>query len=370
MMNRAAGIGSLMRAGPAPGRAGLSHLARGEVVLPNAAMQADPRLRGRAAQAMASRGRNPAQYTVGQQNLRNPSTGVPMFADLIYTENGWVDPSTGQAADFGGGNSFANSGTNYSGPANFDPVTGRTRVASFGGLPTIAGRQIGDIVEFSERTPESQGFITSFGTEAGRTASVDTLAQPFRDARNQGITATPDMSPYFAGGVNPVYGAQGLPAAPQQNVQDQASNFPAFSTPQTYDQWRMTRNPTGKGMENTLFGQTQTAGSDSGVTGQGMQMPNVLAGQMPVAGASWGTPGTALGFGRENTANDPSILRSGYNDLSLSPSIYSAAFGANGLMGQQSGIAFSGQNPMTGGQNGQQNQYATPYGAFNAAFRY
>ncbi|MBK8246197.1 MAG: hypothetical protein IPK85_02140 [Gemmatimonadetes bacterium] len=366
MMNRA-GIGSLMRAGPAPGRAGLSHLARGEAVIPNAAMNADPSLRQRAMMAMASRGRNPSQFTVGQRNLRNPSTGAPMFADLIYTENGWVDASTGQAADFGGGNSFANSGTNYNGSANYDPVTGSVRVASFGGLPTSAGRQIGDVIQFEDMTPEQQGFYSApTGSIGAPGSTINDLAEPFRQARQQGVEANPNMAINPVSGVNPVYGLSG-PGTPQPVTQ---SDFPSFTAPQTYDQWQQTRNPSGKNVPNTLFGQTQTAGGNAGFSTGGMEMPNVLAGQMPVAGASWGTPGTALGFGRENTANDPSILRSGYNDLSLSPSIYSAAFGANGLMGPQSGIAFSGQNPMTGGQNGQQNQYGTPYGAFNTAFRY
>ena len=332
MMNRAAGIGSLMRAGPAPGRAGLSHLARGEAVIPNAAMQADPMLRQRAMMAMASRGRNPSQFTVGNRNLRNPSTGMPMFADLVYVDGQYVDASTGRPADFSGGTGFADTG--YVAPA---PGTSKY----YPGLPT---------------TPDT-GYTDPSGGKYYPPSGEKTY--PFVET----TTPQPAGQKYYPSA--PV----SEPLAPQQNIQDQAADFSSFNSPQTYDQWRQSRNPSGKGMENTLFGQTQTAGSDGGVSGAGMQMPNVLAGQMPI-GSQWGTPGTALGFGRENTANDPSILRSGYNDLSLSPSIYSAAFGANGLMGPQSGIAFSGQNPMTGGQNGQQNQYGTPYGAFNTAFRY
>lgn len=345
MMNRA-GIGSLMRAGPAPGRAGLSHLARGEAVIPNAAMRADPSLRQRAMQSMASRGRNPSQFTVGQQNLRNPSTGMPMFADLVYRDGQYVDAATGQPANFGGDTgSFANTGTTYSGPAGFDPATGRVTVGSFGGLPTIKGRQIGETVEFADLSPSGQGMLASFGNPAARGVAPSVLAEPFIQAQQQGITPTPSMSPYF-----------------QQN---QAADFSSFSQPQTYDQWAQTRNPSGKNMPNTLFGQTQSGGQDAGFSTGGMQMPNVLAGQMPVPGASWGTPGTALGFGRENTANDPSILRSGYNDGSLSQSIYSGAFGA----GPQSGIAFSGQNLMNPNQPNQQNQYGGGFG-FNSAFKY
>ena len=331
MLNRA-GIGSLMRAGPAPGRAGLSHLARGEAVIPNAAMQADPMLRQRAMMAMASRGRNPSQFTVGNRNLRNPSTGMPMFADLVYVDGQYVDAATGRPADSSGGTGFADTG--YVAPA---PGTSKY----YPGLPT---------------TPDT-GYTDPSGGKYYPPSGEKTY--PFVET----TTPQPAGQKYYPSA--PV----SEPLAPQQNIQDQAADFSSFNSPQTYDQWRQSRNPSGKGMENTLFGQTQTAGSDGGVSGAGMQMPNVLAGQMPI-GSQWGTPGTALGFGRENTANDPSILRSGYNDLSLSPSIYSAAFGANGLMGPQSGIAFSGQNPMTGGQNGQQNQYGTPYGAFDRAFRY
>jgi hypothetical protein len=329
MMNRAAGIGSLMRAGPAPGRAGLSHLARGEAVIPNAAMNADPSLRQRAMMAMASRGRNPSQFTVGQRNLRNPSTGMPMFADLVYVDGQYVDASTGQPASFSGG-SYADTG--YVAP---EPGTSKY----YPGLPTA---------DTGYEAPTGDKFYPA------PTPTQDPSGGKYYPGLSTGATEPP-----------PTYAPPSSPEAPPPSL-----DFSAFTAPQTYEQWQQTRNPSGKNVPNTLFGQTQTAGGNAGFSTGGMEMPNVLAGQMPVAGASWGTPGTALGFGRENTANDPSILRSGYNDLSLSPSIYSAAFGANGLMGQQSGIAFSGQNPMTGGQNGQQNQYGTPYGAFNTAFRY
>ena len=331
MLNRA-GIGSLMRAGPAPGRAGLSHLARGEAVIPNAAMQADPMLRQRAMMAMASRGRNPSQFTVGNRNLRNPSTGMPMFADLVYVDGQYVDASTGRPADFSGGTGFADTG--YVAPA---PGTSKY----YPGLPT---------------TPDT-GYTDPSGGKYYPPSGEKTY--PFVET----TTPQPAGQKYYPSA--PV----SEPLAPQQNIQDQAADFSSFNSPQTYDQWRQSRNPSGKGMENTLFGQTQTAGSDGGVSGAGMQMPNVLAGQMPI-GSQWGTPGTALGFGRENTANDPSILRSGYNDLSLSPSIYAGAFGGTGMLGNASGIAFSGQSPLMPGQSGQQKQYgAAPYG-FNSAFQY
>jgi len=382
MIHRA-GIGSLMRAGSAPGRAGLSHLGRGEVVLPNAAMNADPALRQRAMRSMAMQGRNPSQYTVGGQNSRNPMTGRPEFADMIYTENGWVDPSTGQAMDFGGGNDFANSGTNYNGAVNYDPTSGSLRVASFAGMPSVRGREIGEVIQFQDMTPEQQAKYSSPVGDFGMTMTE--MAQPFRQAREQGIAADPSMSVNPVTGYNPVYGPSGMgfgtpsgggapnqmtptPTAPQQNAGSSAPDFGSFSAPQTYDEWRMSRNPGGKGVSNTLFGQTQTAGADGGVTGQGMQMPNVMAGQMPVPGQQWGTPGTALGFARDNTANDPSILKSGYSDISLSPSVYSGAFGGSGFA-PQSGIAFSGQGA-GGGYGQQQNPQAAGNFGFGNAFRY
>lgn len=361
MMNRA-GIGSLVRAGPAPGRAGLSHLARGEAVIPNAAMNADPSLRQRAMMAMASRGRNPSQFTVGQQNLRNPSTGMPMYADLIYTDQGWVDASTGQAANFSGSGGFADTG--FVAPAPGTPKQYGGSVPSFNDT-MIGGLSPTDPNNKLVQMPQILANVTMPDYSGGDAPRIDgpRPEAPYRPPANTTLIGpkpeftSPTPDPGFA----PLM--EGYAPPPEQQA-----NFASFSAPQTYDQWAQTRNPSGKNMPNTLFGQTQTGGQDAGFnTGGGMQMPNVLAGQMPVPGASWGTPGTALGFGRENTANDPSILRSGYNDLSLSPSIYSGAFGAG--MGQQSGIAFSGQNPMSPNQPNQQQQYGSNFG-FNSAFRY
>ena len=346
MMQRA-GIGSLMRAGPAPGRAGLSHLGRGEVVLPNAAMNADPALRQRAMRSMAMQGRNPSQYTVGGMNSRNPMTGRPEFADMIYTENGWVDPSTGQAMDFGGGNDFANSGTVE--PTNWGALYSSVATGTDG-----ASQAARDMIQ--------------------RNTLADPTLLPEMNAQT-GLDWSGIAQPPVGGGTNPLFGGGGAPnqmtptpTAPQQNADSSAPDFGSFSAPQTYDEWRMSRNPGGKAVPNTLFGQTQTAGSDGGVTGQGMQMPNVMAGQMPVPGQQWGTPGTALGFARDNTANDPSILKSGYSDISLSPSVYSGAFGGAGFA-PQSGIAFSGQGA-GGGYGQQQNPQAAGNFGFGNAFRY
>lgn len=382
MMNRS-GLSSLV--GGAPQRGGLAHLARGETVLPSRAMQMDPSLRQHAMSSMARQGRDPMQYTVGARNLRNPSSGLSQFADLIYTENGYVDAATGQAMDFGGGNDFANSGTNYNGAVNYDPTSGSLRVASFAGMPSVRGREIGEVIQFQDMTPEQQAKYSSPVGDFGMTMTE--MAQPFRQAREQGIAADPSMSVNPVTGYNPVYGPSGMgfgtpsggnmngmqalapPAnAPQQNADSSAPDFGSFSAPQSYDEWRMSRNPGGKGVPNTLFGQTQTAGSDGGVSGQGMQMPNVMAGQMPVPGQQWGTPGTALGFARDNTANDPSILKSGYSDISLSPSVYSGAFGGSGFA-PQSGIAFSGQGA-GGGYGQQQNPQAAGNFGFGNAFRY
>lgn len=355
-----AGIGSLMRAGPAPGRAGLSHLARGEAVIPNAAMQADPMLRQRAMMAMASRGRNPMQYTVGQQNMRNPSTGAPMYADIVYVDGQYVDASTGQPADFGGGeNSVANIGT-FAPPAAGTPKQYGTVMENdtmFIGAPSSGPSKldtIGNVMSNLSTAIEQ--------ADSGYTAPTGPKYMPPTGGKTPGTI--------YSGVSDPVVDAPVFVPLPSPEPEP-PSDFPSFSTPQTYDQWSQTRNPSGKNMPNTLFGQTQAGGADSGFNTGGMQMPNVLAGQIPVPGAQWGTPGTALGFGRENTANDPSVLRSGYNDSSLSQSIYSGAFGGlPGMVGQQSGIAFSGQNPMTGGgQSNQQKQYGGNFG-FNSAFRY
>ena len=332
MLNRS-GIGSLMRAGPAPGRAGLSHLARGEAVIPNAAMRADPALRQRAMQSMASRGRNPAQFTMGQQNLRNPSTGMPMFADLVYQNGQYVDAATGQPASFSGGG-YADTG--YVGPAPGTP------------------KQFGTVTPYVDET-----YVPPTGPKEWGT--VDATPVTPTGPKSWGSTSAVEEVPQTY-----------VPLPSPEEPPPPSMDFSAFTTPQTYEQWQQTRNPSGKNVPNTLFGQTQTAGGNAGFSTGGMEMPNVLAGQMPVAGASWGTPGTALGFGRENTANDPSILRSGYNDLSLSPSIYSAAFGANGLMGPQSGIAFSGgYNPGAANQAAYQQRSGgdVPFG-FNSAFKY
>ena len=338
MIHRA-GIGSLMRAGSAPGRAGLSHLGRGEVVLPNAAMNADPALRQRAMRSMAMQGRNPSQYTVGGQNSRNPMTGRPEFADMIYTENGWVDPSTGQAMDFGGGNDFANSGTNQGGAAVNQPSGPFANILAQVALARPVVEAVQAYAEENPIVPPTNSYNPQPSNNVG----------------------SPNIPP-------PVNVPLPSPEAPQQNAGSSAPDFGSFSAPQTYDEWRMSRNPGGKGVSNTLFGQTQTAGADGGVTGQGMQMPNVMAGQMPVPGQQWGTPGTALGFARDNTANDPSILKSGYSDISLSPSVYSGAFGGSGFA-PQSGIAFSGQGA-GGGYGQQQNPQAAGNFGFGNAFRY
>lgn len=343
MIHRA-GIGNLMRAGPAPGRAGLSHLGRGEVVLPNAAMNADPALRQRAMRSMAMQGRNPSQYTVGGQNSRNPMTGAREFADMIYTANGWVDPSTGQAMDFGSGNSFANSGVM---PAQQTDLYNDTYI---GGLaPNDPNNKLTQMDQILANVTDE--YPTS---DPGWTPRIEPYNPPPQPSNNAGSQNVPP----------PVNVPLPSPEPPPSGGTD----FGSFSAPQTYDEWRMSRNPGGKGVSNTLFGQTQTAGADGGVTGQGMQMPNVMAGQMPVPGQQWGTPGTALGFARDNTANDPSILKSGYSDISLSPSVYSGAFGGSGFA-PQSGIAFSGQGA-GGGYGQQQNPQAAGNFGFGNAFRY
>lgn len=363
MMNRA-GLSALI--GGAPRRGGLAHLARGETVIPSRAMAMDPSLRQHAMSSMARQGRDPMQYTVGARNLRNPSSGLSQFADLIYTENGYVDAATGQAADFSGGNEFANSGTNYNGSANYDPVTGSVRVASFGGLSSSRGREIGDVIQFGDMTPEQQAFYSApVGSIGAPGSTLNEMAQPFRDAQQQGITGDPSMSLNPISGFNPVYGLSGpgTPQLPQYaDVQQQAGPQPTYDqwqNPGTFDAWRAGRNPQGKGVQDQLYGQAMAAGTSMGI-GQQPGSPNVLGTQIPTQSSmQWGTPGTALGFATDNANSQPSILNSGYQTPA-----YAGGAGP-GWGGQGGGIGSPG---ISGGGGQQQGQRRQPN--LQAAFQY
>lgn len=79
----------------------VANVAPGEMVIPKGVMDGDPSLRQHVTSTMSSLGRDPAQYTVGHpRNSRNPRSGAREFADMIYTDRGWVDAGTGQNIDF------------------------------------------------------------------------------------------------------------------------------------------------------------------------------------------------------------------------------------------------------------------------------
>lgn len=345
------GIGTLIRNGPAPGRAGISHLARNEMVVPNAAMQRDPSLRRHAMMSMARMGRDPAQYVVGSgRNSRNPRTGAAEYADMYYDPNagGWVS-GTGAPIDFSASqDSYANTGT-------VDPNAWQAPA------PGTAKTYNGGASPFGPSEPPAYVQPEAGTPRYYPSAPAPTVPEPgtpkfYPSATMEQTTTQPTLAEV---------------QAPQQQVQQQTQDFSPWNAPQTYDQWRDTRNPAGKNVQNTLFGQT---------TGAGYSLPSTpltmgadqYAGQMPVGNpVPWSIPGTALGFGAENTGTDPSILNNGYQSNINSAAGY-GSFMPNALAGlfgggnQNGGIAFSGAS----GQ-----PYGQPYGGtgagdFRAPFRY
>lgn len=359
-MNRN-GIGSLIRNGPSPGRAGLSHLGSQEMVIPNAAMQASPGLRQRAMQTMARMGRNPQQYVMGSgRNSVNPRTGQPEFADMVYTENGWVDPNTGAPVD------FSQSSDNYANTGTSDPNAWQSPAAGSSKSYNGATSAYFDTGRGQEAPPP-----TYMAPEPGTPKVYN--PSPVYQPPSMG---TPKFYPPADGTpkqYNPVDTSSPFQPAVNAAVEQQASppyspDFGAWSAPQTYDQWRDTRNPAGKGVPNTLFGQASEAGAASPFTTPS-QMGDI--GQMPVGTPNpWSIPGTALGYASENGSNNPSILNNGYQN-SMSPGISGAA-GYNPLAGlfggnPNGGISFSGAG--TGGGAYGQQQNAPPPG-FVSSFRY
>ena len=355
MVNRY-GIGSLMRNGPAPGRAGLSalgqraHVADREMVLPNHAMRRDPSLREHAMRSMARMGRNPAQYVVGSgRNSRNPTTGAMEYADMFYDPNagGWVT-GTGAPIDFAASqDSYANTGT-VDPNAWQAPAPGTAKVYN-GNTSPFAPEEPAPVYQQPEAGtpkfyPPQPGTPKTYG---GNTSTYAMDTEP----------ALPSLST-----TEPTLADVQVQAAPQQ----QAPDFSPWNSPQTYDQWRDTRNPSGKGVQNTLYGQTTGAG----VALQPMTMGDSGGmGQMPVGNLTpWSIPGTSLGFGAENTGTDPSILNNGYQNAmtqnygSFMPNALAGLFGGN----QNGGIAFSGQGQQPFGQ-----QYGgTGTADFPSLFRY
>jgi hypothetical protein len=391
MVNRY-GIGSLMRNGPAPGRAGLSalgqkaHVADREMVLPNMAMRRDPSLREHAMRSMARMGRNPAQYVVGSgRNSRNPTTGAMEYADMFYDPNagGWVT-GTGAPIDFSASNdSFANTGTAdasspFSQTAPYPSAADRAAVAAFVQNRDTSGRDYSGSTLNNDPVERAKYYEATTPTAPEEPAPVYQQPeagppkfyppQPGTPKTYGGNTSTyamdtepalPSLSPS-----TPEPTLADVQAAPQQ--QQAAPDFSPWNSPQTYDQWRDTRNPSGKGVQNTLYGQTTGAG----VALQPMTMGDSGGmGQMPVGNpVPWSIPGTALGFGAANTGTDPSILNNGYQNAmtqnygSFMPNALAGLFGGN----QNGGIAFSGQGQQPFGQ-----QYGgTGTADFPSLFRY
>lgn len=319
MMNRA-GLSALI--GGAPRRGGLAHLAQGETVLPSRAMAMDPSLRQHAMSSMARQGRDPMQYTMGARNMRNPDSGLSMFADLIYTDQGWVSADTGQAADFTSNqNSAANTGT-FAPQATSTP-SGGSSLQNLLPLVNAVVQQVndqgGDSGATSNFTSQSPNWLQSVGNVA---SAVNSQTPP------------PAQEPA------PVQQQEAPPPPP---TLDQWQN------PGTYDAWRANRNPQGKNVSNQFYGNAIGAGQTMGLDVQQQLAPNVIGAQMPVPmQGQWTPPGTALGFASENTSDQPSILNSGYQQAVAMP--YGAVQGA-GWGGQGGGI---GNGPGGAGGAGRQ----------------
>ena len=354
MMNRT-GLAALV--GGAPRRGGLAHLAEGETVLPHRAMAMDPSLRHHAMASMARQGRDPMQYTMGARNLRNPGTGLSMFADLIYTDQGWVSADTKQAADFTQGNDFANYGTvaGPSGPTNpgYSPmgIDGRAIAQSLGMNPAVAQGQ-GTPEEIERFIQATQDYTAQVVAPARQQAYWDDPNQAV-DFGPQGQRMTvadmgPDwrptsgreeIEPVQTTPANYVSGFNAEPAGMTPGTEpyapQQAPTYDQWAAPGTFEAWRANRNPQGKGVQDQLYGQAVQPGTNLGIDPQQSLAPNVIGAQIPVPGNQWGQPGTALGFASNNTSDQPSILNSGYQQAMGMP--YGPVQGA-GWGGQGGGI--------------------------------
>lgn len=334
MMNRA-GLSALI--GGAPRRGGLAHLAQGETVLPSRAMAMDPSLRHHAMSSMARQGRDPMQYTMGARNMRNPDSGLSMFADLIYTDQGWVSADTGQAADFTSNqNSAANTGT-------FVPP------------PTGTPKQFGSVMEndtmfFGEPSPNDK--LLTIGNV------MDNLSTALEQADNGYVQPTgpkymPPSGPKTPGTIYSTIETAAPPEAPTfvplPSPEPPPPTLDEWQNPGTYDAWRANRNPQGKNVSNQFYGNAIGAGQNMGIDAQQQIAPNVIGAQMPVPmQGQWGAPGTALGFASDNNSDNPSILNSGYQQAVAMP--YGAVQGA-GWGGQGGGI---GNGPGGAGGAGRQ----------------
>lgn len=323
MMNRA-GLSALL--GGAPRHGGLAHLARGETVLPSRALTMDPSLRRHAMASMARQGRDPMRYTVGAGSMRNPASGLSQFADLIYTDQGYVDAATGMPADF--------SGSGYADTGYTAPAAGTSKY--YPGLPVV---------------------------DDGYTAPTGGKTYPFVETPAYTAPTGPKIYP----GPSVPAVEQAVTPVPQpeaQQVQQQPQTYDEWAAPNTYEAWRNTRNPQGKGFQDQLYGQAVGAGAGMAIDPQQQLAPNVLGTQIPVPmQTQWSTPGTALGFASDNTSDTPSILNSGYQQAVMMP--YGSGAGAGwGAPGGGIGGAGIGQ------QNGQRAAGSRQPPNFQAAFQY
>lgn len=342
MMDRA-GLASLMRPGgaPASGR-NLAHLAPGEMVLPQQLLQQRPMLRQHAMRSMAQQGRDPLRYTVGARNSRNPRTGGVEFADtgpLVYTDQGWVDSSTGQAPVYDNA-SYANTGT-------VDPNAWQAPAAGTGKVynpqPVYQPEDTGGYAPPAAGTPRVYNPQSSY-----------TSPDPGTPKFYPPVAGTPKQ---YAPTVQS-YDAQSPAQGAVMDAQAPAQSFSDFQTPATYDAWRATRNPQGKGFVDQSYGNAVPQGTPMGLDALMQGAPNVMGGQMPVGSPSpWSLPGTALGIASQGQADTPSILNNGYQNPGYQqsgmagwPSPYGNPQG--GITGGMGSAAAGGQ---TGGQQRQQN---------------
>ena len=165
----------------------VAHLTPGEVVVPRRVMQNDPALRRHAAQSMTKAGLDPERYVVGSpKSSRNPRTGAPEFADLIYTDQGWVSANTGQVANFAQDqNSFANTGS-YGG-SNVAPTTEQNQVRPANAMSAPApGRNWGvaDNQATNQQLAQATGFQGDFGNDAFNQYMSTATAQQQQAARD------------------------------------------------------------------------------------------------------------------------------------------------------------------------------------------
>lgn len=332
MMNRSGLSGLLNGARPQPSQ-GLAHFARGETIVPRQMMDMDPSLRRHAMQSMAMQGRDPQRYQVGGGSGVNPMTGRREFADMIYTDKGWVSPDTGQAMDF--------SGTGATQPYN-DTMIGSNNFGVKGSDPAY-------IAALRQTLDEPSNDISVPYSSSAYGGPTDKLGQmPQLDARVNALTDQffPTSDPGFTPGLPP-------------SIAPPVPSLDGWQNPATYDAWRANRNPQGKGVAEQYYGQAVDQGTQMGLGALAQ-----TTGQMPAySSAGWGTPGVALGDAIDNSADKVSILNSGYNQGSMLDA-YGALAGA-GWGNANGGISGAGgPNGMSGQRSNQ------PPRNYAASFQY